>query len=100
MRVALRSAYDQGDFGLLANITHTFKGVSANLSATQLNADCIELETAIHNKDNSVLDTVVKKVESAHSTLIVHFEAYLKSNSWNEMSQFCVPANPKMKLEY
>ncbi len=80
--IQLRSAFEaaSGD-SELANMAHTLKGVSANLSATALNQCCVELELAVKAKESDSIQTLLLAVEDAHRELTVVFTSYLENQN-------------------
>ena len=84
---ALQQASAEGDLLEVVSLSHTIKGVAANLSGLSVQAYASNIERAAKSKDISHVKALVPVLDNAYRALMVELNLYVKSHGDN-----CVPS--------
>jgi len=79
----LKKAADINDIDQVKHLSHTIKGIAANLSGTRLQNQTKKLELAAINKETSLFPSLIVEIEKEFNALFSKLDEYLrvKSNS-------------------
>jgi len=96
----LKTAISAGDYQKATHLTHSIKGVAANLGGLKLQSVSAAMEQAAKNKDITALEAQISGIEDENNALIKVFNKYLeKEPSEAQLNGGVEKSDTKIKVD-